>query len=132
MAYEACRCRRDGLVSDGSGLCAGRERLREAYGAALERLIARRERQRNFSDALRLARRLPALDPIAEPVHCLVMRYCALSGDRAAWEFHRPLVGAMDAAKLMEIRDRLRLRTATNAPRPAAQTPDLSPYVTRS
>ena len=60
-----------------------RERLREAYGAALERLIARRERQRNFSDALRLARRLLALDPIAEPVHCLVMRYCALSGDRA-------------------------------------------------
>lgn len=61
-----------------------------------------------------------------------VRALCALSGDRAAWEFHRPLVGAMDAAKLMEIRDRLRLRTATNAPRPAAQTPDLSPYVTRS
>jgi DNA-binding SARP family transcriptional activator len=60
-----------------------RERLREQYAAALERLIARRERERNFGDALRLARRLLALDPIAEPVHCLVMRYCALSGDRA-------------------------------------------------
>ena len=34
-------------------------------------------------DAQRLARRLLALDPIAEPAHCLVMRYCALSGDRA-------------------------------------------------
>lgn len=60
-----------------------RERLREQYAAALERLIARRESERNFGDALRLARRLLALDPIAEPAHCLVMRYCALSGDRA-------------------------------------------------
>jgi predicted ATPase/DNA-binding SARP family transcriptional activator len=60
-----------------------RERLREQYAAALERLIARREGERNFGDALRLARRLVALDPIAEPAHCLVMRYCALSGDRA-------------------------------------------------
>ena len=60
-----------------------RERLREQYGAALEKLITRRERERNFRDALRLARRLLALDPIAEPVHRLIMRYCALSGDRA-------------------------------------------------
>jgi DNA-binding SARP family transcriptional activator len=60
-----------------------RERLREQYAAALERLIARRERERNFGEALRLARRLLALDPIAETAHRLVMRYCALSGDRA-------------------------------------------------
>ncbi len=60
-----------------------RERLREQYASALEQVIARRERQRDYADALRLARRLLALDPIAEPAHCLVMRYCALSGDRA-------------------------------------------------
>ncbi len=60
-----------------------RERLREQYAAALERLITLREREGNFGDALRLARRLLALDPIAEPAHCLIMRYCALSGDRA-------------------------------------------------
>jgi len=60
-----------------------RERLREQYAAALERLIARRERERNFGDALRLSRRLLGLDPIAEPAHRLVMRFCALSGDRA-------------------------------------------------
>jgi DNA-binding SARP family transcriptional activator len=61
-----------------------RGRLRRAYAAALERLIALAEDRRDILTAITDARRLLEHDPCYEPVYRSLMRLHALNGDRAA------------------------------------------------
>ncbi len=61
-----------------------RERLRRAYAAALEQLIALAEDHRNLPTAITYARRLLEHDPCHEPAYRSLMRLHALNNDRAA------------------------------------------------
>jgi DNA-binding SARP family transcriptional activator len=61
-----------------------RERLRLAYAAALERLIALTEDRRDLTTAIMYARRLLEHDPCHEPAFRSLMRLHTLNGDRAA------------------------------------------------
>jgi DNA-binding SARP family transcriptional activator/predicted ATPase len=60
-----------------------RERLREEYGAALERLIALLEQERDYAGAIRYGERLLRQDPLREASYRLLMRLHALNRDRA-------------------------------------------------
>ena len=60
-----------------------RERLRQAYLRALERLIKLLEGQREYEAAIRYAQRLLRHDPLHEAGYRRLMRLRALSGDRA-------------------------------------------------
>ena len=61
-----------------------RERLRRTYLEVLERLIRRKEDDRDYSAALGFARQLLRCDPLREEIHRHIMRLYALKGDRAA------------------------------------------------
>jgi DNA-binding SARP family transcriptional activator len=61
-----------------------RERLFQAYLAALERLAAIREAEGDYGAAIDLARRLLSRDPLREASYRLLMRLHALNGDRSA------------------------------------------------
>ena len=65
-------------------LVAQRERLAALRRELLEEEIARREADRDYVGALRLAERLLDLDPISEESYRKAMRLHYLSGDRAA------------------------------------------------
>jgi len=60
-----------------------RERLRRAYMDALARLVAVLETRRDYTGAIRHARRLLDLDPLQEATYRLLMRLHALTGDRS-------------------------------------------------
>ncbi len=60
-----------------------RERLRELFSAALERLIALLEQARDYAAAIDTAQRLLRHDPLREATYRTLMRLHALSGDRA-------------------------------------------------
>ncbi|MBN1135065.1 MAG: AAA family ATPase [Anaerolineae bacterium] len=60
-----------------------RERLRQAFFDALERLILLLEGQRDYHAAIEHARRLLRYDPLHEATYRRLMRLYALSGDRA-------------------------------------------------
>ena len=60
-----------------------RERLRERYIRALERLVAAHEAQRDPASAIRYARALNRSDPLNEEAHRALMRLLAQTGDRA-------------------------------------------------
>ena len=60
-----------------------RERLRQIYGEALERLILLLERERDYLAAIRYARRLLQHDSLHESAYRYLMRLHALCGDRA-------------------------------------------------
>jgi DNA-binding SARP family transcriptional activator len=59
-----------------------RERLRARFLQGLDRLIALNEAQRNYSDAIHLARRALHFDKLNEEAYRTLMRLFALSGDR--------------------------------------------------
>jgi DNA-binding SARP family transcriptional activator len=61
-------------------LLAERERLREMFLAALERLVASHKGRGEYERALAYARRLAGEDPWREEAHCEVMRLCHLLG----------------------------------------------------
>ena len=61
-----------------------RERLRESYLDAAERLAETFERQRDYRRALPLARQVAESDPLNEEALRRLMRLSALSGDRSA------------------------------------------------
>jgi DNA-binding SARP family transcriptional activator len=61
-----------------------RERLRQAFVEATERLIALLEDERDYRAAIGYAQRLLKHDPLQEAIYCHLMRLHALSGDRAA------------------------------------------------
>jgi hypothetical protein len=60
-----------------------RERLRQTFSEALERLIELLEYERDYPLAVRYTRRLLRHDPLHEATYCRLMRLYALSGDRA-------------------------------------------------
>jgi DNA-binding SARP family transcriptional activator len=59
-----------------------RERLHEAFGDALERMVLLLEEQRAYGDALPYARRLVQHDPLHEPAYRHLMRLHVALGDR--------------------------------------------------
>ncbi len=59
-----------------------RERLRARFLQGLDRLIALNEAQRNYSDAIHLARRALHFDKLNEEAYRTLMRLLSLSGDR--------------------------------------------------
>jgi DNA-binding SARP family transcriptional activator len=61
-----------------------RERLRQIYLEALERLIQQKEDARAFTEALSFAGRLLQCDPLREEIHRHLIRLHAMNGDRAA------------------------------------------------
>ena len=64
-----------------------REQLRELYLQALERLVAAEKRNNRYEEALQLALRLAAADPLREAAHREIMRlYVALQRPSAALE----------------------------------------------
>ncbi len=65
-------------------LIAEREQLRQEFAAALSDLVALRERQGDYSGALRPAQRLLQADPLNEAAYVQLMRLHAELGDRAA------------------------------------------------
>jgi DNA-binding SARP family transcriptional activator len=60
-----------------------RERLRQSFVNALERLIALLESQRAYSKAIEYAQRRLHYDPLREEIYRTLMRLYALQGDRA-------------------------------------------------
>jgi predicted ATPase/DNA-binding SARP family transcriptional activator len=62
---------------------AERERLRQAYLGALERLVRLLEEAREYALAIRHGQRLLQLDPLHEASYRRLMRLHALNGDRA-------------------------------------------------
>ena len=68
---------------DGDWVESERERLRQEYGAALERLVGLHEESRDYRTAIRHAQRLRQLDPTRETTCCTLMRLHLLTGDRA-------------------------------------------------
>ena len=65
-------------------LLAERDRLAQAYGAALEQLAALYEERRDYRQAIGHAQALLRHDPLHEPAYALLMRLHALNDDRAA------------------------------------------------
>ena len=65
-------------------LLAERDRLAQAYGAALEQLAALNEERRDYRQAIGHAQALLRHDPLHEPVYAQLMRLHALNDDRAA------------------------------------------------
>jgi DNA-binding SARP family transcriptional activator len=61
-----------------------RERLRQAFLGALEQLILLLERERAYPAAISAAQRLLRYDPLHETTYRHLMRFYAISGDRAA------------------------------------------------
>lgn len=61
-----------------------RERLRQAFLGALEQLILLLERERDYPAAISAAQRLLRYDPLHETTYRHLMRFYAVSGDRAA------------------------------------------------
>lgn len=68
---------------EGEWIESERERLRQEYGTALERLVTLHEEARDYRAAIRHAQRLRQLDPARETTCCTLMRLHLLSGDRA-------------------------------------------------
>jgi predicted ATPase len=64
-------------------ILAHRERLRQAYSQALEKLIIRLENERDYPAAIRSTQRLLRHDPLYEATYRRLMRLHALNGDRA-------------------------------------------------
>jgi len=60
-----------------------REKLRQAYGGALERLVRLLEEQRDYEAAIRAGQRLLLHDPVHEATYRYLMRLHALNEDRA-------------------------------------------------
>jgi DNA-binding SARP family transcriptional activator len=60
-----------------------RERLRQTFGEALERLIFLLEREHDYLSALHYAHQLLRHDPLHETAYCHLMHLHALSGNRA-------------------------------------------------
>jgi DNA-binding SARP family transcriptional activator len=65
-------------------LLAQRDRLTQAYGAALEQLLALYEARRDYRQAIGHAQALLRHDPLHEPAYTHLMRLHALNDDRAA------------------------------------------------
>ncbi|MFN8467643.1 MAG: BTAD domain-containing putative transcriptional regulator [Caldilineaceae bacterium] len=65
-------------------LIAEREQLRQEFAEALSGLVALRERQGDYVEALRPAQRLLQADPLNEAAYVQLMRLHAQLGDRAA------------------------------------------------
>ena len=65
-------------------LLAERDRLAQAYGAALEQLAALYEERRDYRQAIGHAQTLLRHDPLHEPTYARLMRLQALNDDRAA------------------------------------------------
>ena len=61
-----------------------RDRLRQAFLRALERLIGLLEREREYATAISMAQRLLRLDPLHEATYRQLMDLYAASGDRAS------------------------------------------------
>ncbi len=61
-----------------------RERLRQKYTEAMERLAQWAEDERDYRAAIHYARCLLQLDPLREEIHRALIRLHALNGDRAA------------------------------------------------
>ena len=65
-------------------ICSERERLEQAYQAALERLIDLHEREGDYAAAIRDAQSLLRHDPLHEAASRCLMRLYAASGNRTA------------------------------------------------
>ena len=61
-----------------------RDRLRQMFLTALERLISLLEQGRRYASAISYARRLVHLDPLNEVVYLTLMRLHTMNGDRAS------------------------------------------------
>ena len=61
-----------------------RDRLRQAFVKALERLIGLLEQERDYENAINAAQRLLRYDPLHEATYRHLMRLYAVSGDRVA------------------------------------------------
>lgn len=68
----------------GDWLLAERDRLAQAYGAALERLAALYDERRDYPRAIGHAQALLRHDPLHEPAYAQLMRLHASNDDRAA------------------------------------------------
>jgi DNA-binding SARP family transcriptional activator len=113
-----------------------RERLRQAFMEALERLVAALEAQRNYAAAIRYARRLLDLDPLQEGTVRLLMRLHALTGDRtgAVRVYHAcatALQRELGTAPSQETREAYERLLAVVHARPAAQPLAAPPLVGR-
>jgi DNA-binding SARP family transcriptional activator len=106
-ALEFARLVDEGRLEEAVGLCRGpllagvdedwamraADEHRERLVEVLERLAAAAEERGALDEAVRLARRQTALDPLGEEVHRRLMRRLALAGDRpAALEVYARLV----------------------------------------
>ena len=65
-------------------LLAERDRLAQAYGAALAQLVTLHEERRDYRQAIGHAQALLRHDPLHEPAYAQLMRLHALNDDRAA------------------------------------------------
>ncbi len=123
----------DGYYAD--WLLPERERLRELFLIAVERLIADCKAQGAYQAALTHARRLVAEDPWREAAHCEVMRLCHLLGHDAEalkqYQACRQLLAddlglepaPATTALALEIARQLPPDTAPYLPRPLAESP---------
>lgn len=68
----------------GDWLLVERDRLAQAYGAALEQLATLHEERRGYRQAIGHAQALLRHDPLHEPAYAQLMRLHALNDDRAA------------------------------------------------
>lgn len=83
---EAVRLYQGDLLPDcyDEWICDERERLRQLYQGAMERLIELLEQAGNFAGAIRMAQRLLRLDPLQEAIYRRLMRLYAARGDRGS------------------------------------------------
>ncbi len=76
---------------------AAAEGLRGELARVLARLTAHHLDGEQFAEALEVARRRVAVDPLSEPAHAALMRVLALAGDRSgALQVYRSLVRLLD------------------------------------
>ncbi len=82
-SYLAAQLWRDSGCYD-EWILPERERLRQAFLGALEQLIMLLERERDYPAAISAAQRLLRYDPLRETTYRHLMRFYAISDDRAA------------------------------------------------
>ena len=119
-----------------------RERLRQQFLQALERLIVQLERERQYQEAIRVAQQLLRVDPLHEATYRTLMRLNAGSGDRAAaLRTYQTCVTVLERELAIEPGDltqeayhRLLRKAAPSVPLAASSTPlvGIAPLVGRT
>jgi DNA-binding SARP family transcriptional activator/Tfp pilus assembly protein PilF len=123
-------------------LLSERERLRQQFLEALERLIVQMERERRYQEAIRVAQQLLRVDPLHEATYRTLMRLYAGSDDRAAaLRTYQTCVTVLERELAMEPGEltqeayhRLMQKDAPSVPLAASSTPlvGIAPLVGRT